>query len=374
MSEDRITGQELDADYKQLFDDAPCGYLLVSAAEGIILRANTWLTDLLGYPAGGIDGKRLRDIFGMAGRILYETNLAPLLRLQRTISEVTLDLKRSDGTAIPVIMGASMVADPSGRPHMMRIAFLQAGERRLYERELLSARDDAEQGLRQQQAHGELREQFIAVLGHDLRNPLGSMSAATRMLAKETLSDRGRQVIGLMQGSVLRMSGLIDNVLDFARARLGSGIGLDLQTHESLEPLIEQVVQELRASSPDHQVQTSYAITHPVRCDVSKIGQIASNLLGNALSHGDRVQPIRVHAETTTSGEFRLWVANGGSPIAQDALTKLFDPFVRGQSGGYREGLGLGLYIAHEIAKAHGGTLTVTSTENETRFVFEMPR
>lgn len=287
---------------------------------------------------------------------------------------VTLDLKRRDGTSVPVVMGASSLPDASGASRMTRIAFLQAGERRLYERELVNARDDAEQGLRQQRADGELREQFIAVLGHDLRNPLGSMSAATRMLAKEPLSDRGRQVIGLMQGSVLRMTGLIENVLDFARARLGGGIGLDLQTHETLEPLLDQVVQELRSSSPDHVVQTSYSITHPVVCDASKIGQLASNLLGNALSHGDKTQPIRLDAETTETGGFRLSVANGGLPIPQEAMPKLFDPFVRGQSQGYKEGLGLGLYIAHEIAKAHKGTLTVTSSGDETRFTFEMPR
>jgi sigma-B regulation protein RsbU (phosphoserine phosphatase) len=367
-----MTEKRLDLDYKQLFDDAPCGYVLVSA-DGVVIRANNWVSTLLGYETGGVDGKHLREIFSMAGRILYETNLAPLLRLRETISEVTLDLKRRDGTAIPVIMGACSSSDASGLPYITRIVFVQAGERRLYERELVNARDDAQQGLRLQQADGELREQFIAVLGHDLRNPLASVSAATRILAKEALSDRGRQVIGLMQGSVVRMSGLIDNVLDFARARLGGGIGLDLQQQETLETLIDQVVQELRSSSPEHQVRTSYAITHSVVCDASKIGQLVSNLLGNALTHGDSRQPIRLHAETTVEGGFRLWVANGGSSISRDMMPRLFDPFVRGQSHGYKEGLGLGLFIAHEIAKAHGGTLNVTSSDDETRFMFEMP-
>lgn len=367
-----MTELPVEVDYKRLFDDAPCGYVLVSA-DGVIICANRWVSTLLEYPADGIDGKHLRDILGMAGRILYETNLAPLLRLQGKISEVTLDLKSSDGTAIPVIMGASSFLDASDTTTMTRITFLQAGERRLYERELASARDVAERGLREQRADGELREQFIAVLGHDLRNPLASMSAASRILAKEDLSDRGRQVIGMMQGSVRRMSGLIDNVLDFARARLGSGIGLDLQTEETLEPVIDQVVQELRSSSPDRVVQTSYDVLHPVLCDASKIGQMVSNLLGNALTHGDRAHPIRLHAETTSTGVFRLWVANGGTPIPHEAMPKLFDPFVRGQFHGEKEGLGLGLFIAHEIAKAHLGTLTVRSLESETRFTFEMP-
>lgn len=359
-------------DYRQLFDDAPCGYLLVNA-EGVILRANRWLSALLGYESSGLDGKRVRDIFSMAGRILYETSLVPILQLQKTVSEVTLDLRRLDGTSVPVIMSASATPSATGGPDVTRIVFVQAGERRSYERQLVSARNSAERDLRQQQADGELREQFIAILGHDLRNPLASISAATRMLAKEALSDCGQQVIGLMHGSTLRMSGLIDNVLDFARARLGGGIGLKLHSEEALEPLLDQVVQELRASSPQQEILVTYAIVRPVRCDASKIGQLASNLLGNALTHGDPAQPVRLHAETTADGTFCLSIANGGPSIPAEVLPRLFDPFVRGQSQVYKEGLGLGLYIAHEIAKAHGGTLFVTSSNEETRFTFEMP-
>lgn len=364
--------QASDLDYKSLFEDAPCGYLLVDGS-GLIVRSNTFMTTLLGHPAGDMEGKRLRDILSMSSRILYETNLAPLLRLQQVISEVTLDLKRANGVAIPVIMSASSVANGDRVSGMTRIVFVPAGERRQYERQLVLERDGAQTDLRQQRTAGELREQFIAILGHDLRNPLASMSAAARILAKETLSDRGKQVISLMQGSALRMSGLIDNVLDFARARLGGGIGLELHVEEALEPLLDQVVKELQASSPEHEIRASFAIARAVKCDASKIGQLASNLLGNALTHGDKAQPIRLHAATEQSGVFRLWIANGGSPIPDEVLPKLFDPFVRGQSHGYKEGLGLGLFIANEIAKAHDGSITVTSSHEETRFSFEMP-
>ncbi|KAA0687344.1 PAS domain-containing protein [Neorhizobium sp. P12A] len=366
-----MTEKKADLDYKQLFDDAPCGYLLVDTG-GVIVGANAWMSTVLGYPAGGLDGKRLRDIFSIAARILYETNLAPLLKLQQAVSEVTLDLKRVDGTAVPVIMAASSAPNSSGLEDMTRIAFVHAGERRLYERQLVSARDSAEKDLAQQQSDGVLREQFIAILGHDLRNPLASISAAARILGKETLSDRSRQVIALMQGSALRMSGLIDNVLDFTRARLGGGIGVELHPEQALEPLLDQVVQELRASNPAHEIVATYDVTQPVKCDASKIGQLVSNLLGNALTHGDRATPIHFHAETTDSGLFRVWIANGGPSIPEEVIPKLFDPFARGESHGYKEGLGLGLFIASEIAKAHGGTLVVRSSEGETRFTFEM--
>ncbi|WP_353654228.1 HAMP domain-containing sensor histidine kinase [Agrobacterium sp. Ap1] len=247
-----------------------------------------------------------------------------------------------------------------------------AAERRLYERELVSQRDSAEEGFRQEQADGVLREQFVAILSHDLRNPVASITAATRMLAKEALSDRGKQVLGLMQGSALRMSSLIENILDFARARLGTGIGLSLQTEQSLQLLIDQVVQELRAVHPDHEILASYEPLQPLTCDPLKIGQLVSNLLGNALTHGDKTQPIRLDCKTR-HGQLRLSVANGGKPIPDAVIPTLFDPFVRGQSEGYKDGLGLGLFIAKQISTVHGGTLDVSSGEDETMFTFTMP-
>jgi phosphoserine phosphatase RsbU/P len=344
----------------------------VVSADGSIIRANRWLTELLGYEAGSLDRKGFREILSMAGRILYETNLAPLLKLQRQISEVTLDLKRRDGSAVPVIMGATSVSGASDRLGTTRFAFVEAGERRLYERELANAREDAERGLLREKRDGKLREQFVAVLGHDLRNPLAAISAATRILEKESLTERGRKVLGLMQGSTSRMSGLIDDVLDFARARLGGGMGVELRDEDRLQPLLEQVAQELRSANPTREILTTYSIDRPVRCDSGRIGQLVSNLLGNALTHGHALTPIRLHAETDDSGAFSLWVANGGLPISERVMETLFDPFVRGESHGTSEGLGLGLFIATEIAKAHGGALTVTSSDNETRFTLVM--
>jgi sigma-B regulation protein RsbU (phosphoserine phosphatase) len=125
-------------------------------------------------------------------------------------------------------------------------------------------------------------------------------------------------------------------------------------------------------SSPGRQIEAEYAINAPVDCDRSRIGQLVSNLVGNALSHGASNQPVRVRA-ATEGGFFKLSVANGGEPIPQAALDKLFEPFFRGQVRASRQGLGLGLHIAAQIAKAHEGTLTVSSTSEETRFDFMMP-
>ena len=217
----------------------------------------------------------------------------------------------------------------------------------------------------------ELREQFIAVLGHDLRNPLASIAAGTRMLTKEDQKEPAGEILGLMQKSVARMSALIDNVLDFARGRLGSGITLK-RSPQSLEPVLNQVIAELRAGSPGRKIETTFDLTRAVDCDGGRIAQLFSNLLGNAVTHGAADRPIRVHA-TTQDGKFELSVANAGEPIPSEAMERLFQPFYRVAEQGSQQGLGLGLYIASEIARAHGGTIDVTSSPAGTRFTFRMP-
>jgi sigma-B regulation protein RsbU (phosphoserine phosphatase) len=176
----------------------------------------------------------------------------------------------------------------------------------------------------------------------------------------------------MIHTTVTRMSGLIDNVLDFARGRLGGGITLSRDANRPLEPVLEQVVNELRTAAPERVIESNFAITEPVDCDRARIGQLVSNLIGNALTHGAANQPVRIGAKTEF-GLFELWVTNAGEPIPQPAMDKLFEPFFRGEVRDSRQGLGLGLHIASQIAKAHDGRIDVTSTPEETQFVFKMP-
>lgn len=217
----------------------------------------------------------------------------------------------------------------------------------------------------------ELREQFIAVLGHDLRNPIASIDAGTRLLARQMPDEKAASIIGLIRNSVARMSGLIDNILDFARGRLGGGLPVDLVADADLPAALEQVVHELQSVWPDRVVQNDIALARPVVCDRARIAQMLSNLLANALTHGDG-GAVTVQARSDDA-IFSLSVVNRGEPLAAGTVARLFQPFSRtsGQSG--QPGLGLGLYIASEIARAHGGTIKATSSADETRFTFTMP-
>jgi sigma-B regulation protein RsbU (phosphoserine phosphatase) len=358
-------------DLQDLFENAPCGYLSADK-DGRISRANRTLAKWLATEPEALAGRRFSDLLTIGGKLFYETHFAPLLRMQGSFSEVALDLACADGRRLPVLVTAAERRDEDGNPLFIRMSVFSAAERRRYERNLLGAKATAEDAVQTARETAELREQFIAVLGHDLRNPIAAMASGAKVLEREQLSERGRTVLRLMDSSIARAGGLIDDILDFARARLGHGIIVSLDENAPVAQAIEQVVAELQSIVPERDIETEIRITRPVRVDSARIGQMLSNLLGNAVTHGAESDPVRVSA-ATDGGEFRLSVANGGVPIPADTVKHLFQPFFRGMVRPSQQGLGLGLYIAAEIAKAHNGTLTVTSDEAETRFTFAMP-
>lgn len=229
----------------------------------------------------------------------------------------------------------------------------------------------SESDLRAERVHAELREQFIAVLGHDLRNPLGALSTGTEILKMCALDVRAERVVAMMEQSVRRMSGLIEDVMDFARGRLGGGISLEGRSLAPVEALLVQVVEELQLSHPGRRVERRLALDEPVLHDRKRLAQLFTNLLGNAFAHGKEGTPVRVEAESR-DGMFEFSVANSADPIPPEILARMFHPFARGQVSPSQEGLGLGLYIAAEIAKSHGGSIRVQSNEVETRFTFVM--
>jgi PAS domain S-box-containing protein len=216
------------------------------------------------------------------------------------------------------------------------------------------------------------REQFIAVLGHDLRNPLASLSAGLRFLNKDTVDPGKIRVLKLMGESVQRMGNLIDNLLDLARGRLGGGIGLEIAKGQRIEPVLARIVNEIQSAYPERIIETDFTLQQPIDVDPVRLEQMFSNLLANAVTHGAPDEPIVVSAKLSGL-DFELSVSNGGVPIPAEVIRRLFQPFYRGEDNPSKQGLGLGLYIAHEIAKAHGGSLLVTSDATQTRFVFTMP-
>jgi signal transduction histidine kinase len=225
-----------------------------------------------------------------------------------------------------------------------------------------------------EKAAGELREQFIAVLGHDLRSPLAAIQASAQLLVRPGADPaRVPAIAGRIGGSAKRMAALIDDVLDFARGRLGGGFGVTLTDTDDLGATLADLVAEVQASAPSRKVEVDIDIRHRVRCDRGRLQQLAANLLTNALIHGDAATPARFSARTDDRG-FVLQVTNQGEPIPPNALSQVFAPFWRRATSNARDGLGLGLFICAQIVQAHGGTLeVVSSAEQGTTFTARLP-
>jgi sigma-B regulation protein RsbU (phosphoserine phosphatase) len=365
---DGVVGEDL----ADLYENAPCGYLSLSA-DARIVKVNRTLTEWLGTSSEALLGLPFHTLLSFGGRIAFETHMAPLLRLQGFVNELALDLLHADGSKLPAIANAAEKRGSDGEHLFTRLTLFKAVDRRAYERSLVAARTEAEANAAAEQETSVLREQFIAVLGHDLRNPLAALAAGIRMIReRETLSARGESVVREMSASAARASALIENVLDFARGRLGDGITLSRGAGQPLAPVLEQVVAEIRTIAPDREIMAHFSIEHPVDCDPGRIGQLASNLITNAVTHGAPGVPIEVEAHTG-EGMFVLSVVNGGVPIPPAARAQLFQPFFRGAVRRSQQGLGLGLFIVNEIAKAHDGSMAVESSDEETRFTFSMP-
>lgn len=214
------------------------------------------------------------------------------------------------------------------------------------------------------------RDQMLAILGHDLRNPLQTISVASQLLGRGGDSVQLGQRI---QRSSSRMQHLIGDLLDMSRLQSGLGLGVERKPAD-LARLVHDSVQEARMASPGLVVQEDLPGTLVADIDMHRVAQLLDNLLGNARQHGAPGQPLRV----VLRGEgdrLLLTVANHAPPIAPETVAQLFNPFKPRSVGNERNpgGLGLGLYIASEIARGHDGTLRYGYEGGEVEFTFSAP-
>ncbi|HEU0051650.1 MAG TPA: GAF domain-containing sensor histidine kinase [Longimicrobium sp.] len=220
----------------------------------------------------------------------------------------------------------------------------------------------------------ELREQFIAVLGHDLRNPLSSVITGSAFLLELSEDPVQRTILERVHSSGKRMGRLIEDVLDFARGRLGGGIAVTLDEEHEVTEVVAEVVAEIAGAHPGRALRVTYRDPGRAVFDRTRVAQLMSNLVGNAVQHGPAETPVDVLVEGA-GDRVRFAVTNRGEPIPPELMPRLFQPYVRKVDGRPRAGLGLGLYIAGEIARSHGGSIHVTSSaESGTTFTVELPR
>jgi PAS domain S-box-containing protein len=225
----------------------------------------------------------------------------------------------------------------------------------------------------------EFQERFVAILGHDLRNPLSAIDMGAALVSRRAASLHDEvtvRVADRMRSSSRRMSRMIEQILDLARSRLGGGLEIKPQPM-MLCPTITLIVDEIRAAHPAREIDVRCPATAAGSWDADRLEQVFSNLVGNAIHYGDPRRPVTIDVRED-GPDVIVAVHNEGPPISEALQTELFSPFRRGERDSKTtetSGLGLGLYISRELVVAHGGDLDVRSTSTEgTTFRIKLPR
>jgi PAS domain S-box-containing protein len=280
-----------------------------------------------------------------------------------TIIVAEVHRKRKDGTPLELSLSIAPLRDPLGAiAGTISIAADVTERKRSQEEAVRTAR---------------FREQFVGIVGHDLRNPLSAIVTAAQLLLRHgSLPERHSRAISRILSSGDRMARMIDDLLDFTRSRLGGGFPIE-RRRVDLSELCAQVIEELELAYPERNVEFHRDGDAWGSWDPDRLAQVVSNLIGNALQHSPENAVVRVDLRDR-GDRVELETCNEGPPIPPDVLPHIFEPGRRGPSGRGRaasNGLGLGLYIVQQIVLAHDGSISVRSSKEEaTRFCVVLPR
>ena len=360
--EPRHGGQLGPSDTEELYEDAPCAHLS-TLPDGTITRVNRTFLAWLGVDSGAVIGARFQTMLTVGSRIYYETHYAPLLQMQGSVNEIALEVRLTHGDVRPVVASARQVRDAQGVATENRIALFDSTDRRRYERELLYARKAAEQAASDLAAADHRKNGFIALLAHELRNPLAPIRSAVEVLRRsEPVSALVERTSVILLRQVTQLARLVDDLLDVSRIGQDkltlTRVAVDLrsvvcQAIETSGPVLELAGVELRRVLPDAPIC--------VHADASRLAQAIENVLNNAA----KFTPRGGSATLTLERDGRhalIHIRDTGIGIEQARLTEIFDLFVQaGDSSRRQDGLGLGLMLARSLVERHEGRITADS-------------
>ncbi|MGX7002296.1 ATP-binding protein [Caballeronia sp. KNU42] len=365
------------------YEQAPCG-LVTTTIDGTIVRANATFCRWCGFAAFElINCRRIQDLLTVGGKVFHQTHWAPLLLMQRSVAEVKLDIRHSAGHKVPMLINA--VRRGVGDAQFDDFAFVIVTDRDKYEQELLSTRMKAEESLeaRKQaelalQAIDRRKDEFLATLAHELRNPLAPIQAVVELLKNKEFQDP--QVLwsrGVLERQVGQIARLVDDLLEVSRVAEGK---LELRRERvDLNAVIQQSIESSRGLID----ASSHALTlnlpdKPIILDADpgRLTQVIQNLVNNAAKYTPTAGMIEV-AAVRNGAEAKVTVRDNGIGIAAEHLPTIFGIFAQLGSGLSRAqgGLGIGLSLARALVERHGGTVEAASKGigQGSEFVIRLP-
>jgi PAS domain S-box-containing protein len=330
--------------------------------RGVIVWTNKAELELLGYTAGEYIGHPIGEFF--VDSDVVEDMIGRLGRGE-TLRDFEARVRTRSGEIRNVVIAAHAF-DTNGRL-VHTLAFTRdvtATKRADGERDELIA--ELARTVR-------LNEMFASILGHDLRNPLNAIVMATQMSLSQLADPKAQRAAQRVLASSERMRRMIDQLLDFSRARMIGGLSIE-RSPADLATIVRDAIEEVRFTRPSWPVELTIAGDTHGAFDSARLAQVMSNLLGNAAQHGTTDVPLTIDIDGTSPDAIKVTVTNGGT-IPEELQPLIFAPF-RGRQ--YRDnrtqGLGLGLFITEQIVRAHRGVIRVTSRDGKTTFALEVPR
>jgi PAS domain S-box-containing protein len=369
----RVDAATLEESAEDLYEHAPCGYLS-TMPDGTIVRVNQTLLDWTGHTRDELlGGAKFQALLTIGSKIYYETHYAPLLRMQGFAKEIALEVVRKDGRVLPVLVNSTQKREADGTPLFNRITLFDSTDRRRYERELLLARRKAEQVAKD-------KADLVAMLSHDIRNPLNALMGVVQLLDRGDLTDVQRRFVGLLKSSSENMLHLLNHVLELSKAE-SSSFAL-VETPFSLREIVHDVVAVFEGTARAKNVQLQGLLDDSVPAtmigDPVAMRQILTNLVANAVKFTERgVVEVRVTTRqlATDAVTLEIAVADTGIGIAPDMLERIFAEFTQAtyETAMRFGGTGLGLAITRKLLALYGSSVHVASVPGEgSTFSFQL--
>jgi len=355
--------QRLEQNDSELYEGAPCAYLS-TLQDGTIVRGNQTFFAWIGARPDELVWKtRFQALLTVGSRIYYETHYAPLLQMQGFVNEIALDVRRTDGVVRPIMASARKVQGAGGAPTINRVALFDSTDRRRYEQDLLQARKRAEEASRALARADAQKNEFIAMLAHELRNPLAPVRSALALMRRSgneaTIVDKATDV---MHRQVAQMARLVDDLLDISRVGQNKlsirRVPVDLASvidHavEASTPLLDTAGLRYEVRLPDSPIY--------VDADAARLAQVIGNVLNNAAKFTPRGGSVRLRVERDDEGAI-IRVRDTGVGIDAADLSRVFEMFAQTADPiDNKSGLGIGLALARSLVERHDGRLTIHS-------------
>ena len=359
-----------------LYRDAPCG-LLLTDADGLLLHANATACAWLGFTPAELAGiVRVQDLMTVGARLFHHTHCVPVLQVRGSVAELQIDLRHRDGTRLPMLINIARRRD--GNEARDQWALFMATERQSYERELRNARRAAEEALEARRG-AELqlqalnaalseadrrKDEFLATLSHELRNPLAPLRSALEVMRHAPLAEStGARLLSVFDRQLHHLTHLVDDLMEVSRITQDK-MQLRRETVDlaalvraamcDTAGLMEQAGHRLDLALPAHPVT--------VDADPTRINQVVVNLLTNAAKYTPDGGRIALSL-AVDDGMAVLAVRDNGIGLPRHALATVFDMFSQLEPALERSrgGLGIGLSLVRGIVDLHGGTISAES-------------